>query len=120
MCIMHNMWLFEQMSALSVSISEFEVVQANLNVEVITPVLEELGLLSLPDRVKLVNKSQKPAVKLILKKAKHASEGSKLFRYALEQTKTEDGHRKILQVLYHVEDLSLQGKGIIISKASYI
>ena len=103
--------LFEQMT-LSVSISEFEVIQANLNVELIIPALEDLGLLSLPDKVKLVNKSQKPAVKLILKKAKQHSEGSKLFRYALEQTKADEGHRKILQVLYHVEDLSLQGKGI--------
>ena len=99
--------------SLSVSPSEFEVVQANLNVELITPVLDDVGLLSLPDKVKLVNKSQKPAVKLILKKAKENSEGFKLFRYALEQTKADEGHCKILQILYHVEDLSLQGKGIV-------
>lgn len=99
------------MSALSVSISEFEVIQANLNVELIIPVLEDLELLSLPDKVKLVNKSQKPAVKFILKKTRSHSEGSKLFHYALERTKADEGHQKILQVLYNVEDLSLQGKG---------
>ena len=103
---------YEQMSGLTVSISDFEVVQANLNVEQIIPVFEDLGLLSLPDKVKLINKSQKPAVKFILKKAKHHPEGSKLFRYALEQTKADEGHQIILQVLYHVEDLSLHRKGI--------
>ena len=101
------------MSSLSVSASQFEVIETNLNVELITPILGDLGLLSLSDRVKLSNKSQKPAVKLILKKAKQHPEGSKLFQSALVQTKVNDGHQKILEVLYHMEDLSSQRRGTI-------
>ena len=101
---MNGIYCFEQMS-LSVSPSEFEVIQANLNVELITPVLDDVGLLTPLDKVKLADKSEIPAVKLILKKAKQHSEGSKLFCNALQQTKADGGHRKILQVL------SLPGKG---------
>jgi len=96
------------MSSLSVSASQFEIIETNLNVELITPILEDLGLFSPSDTEKLSNKSQKPAVKLILKKVKQHPEGSKLFQSALEQTKINNGHQKILEVLYHMEDLSFK------------
>ena len=107
------------MSSLSISSSEFEVIETHLNVELITPILENLGLLLPVDKEKLTRKPQKPAVKFILKKAKQHAEGSKLFRNSLEQTKTNEGHQKILRVLYHVEDLDLQVQGTTHSTQTY-
>ena len=75
------------MSSLAVSVSQFEVIETNLNVELIIPVLEDSGLLSSPDKEKLAQKSQKQAVKFILKKVKQQPESSKLFHDVLEKTK---------------------------------
>ena len=101
------------MSSLAVSVSQFEVIETNLNIELIIPVLEDLGLLSSPDKEKLAQKSQKQAVKFILKKVKQQSESSQLFHDALEKTKANVGHQNILQVLYPAEDLDFQIDGMI-------
>ena len=98
------------MSSLSISVSQFEVIEANLNIELIVPALENVGLLLSSDKEKLTGKLQKPGVKFILKKVKQHSEGSKLFRHCLEQTKTNEGHQKIFQTLYPTEDLDLTGR----------
>ena len=92
--------------------SHFEVIEANLNVKLIIPVLEDVGLLSPSEKDKLASKSQKQAVKLILKNARQHSDGSKLFCYALEQTKADEKHRMILQLL---EEFNSQEKGTIYS-----
>ena len=102
--------------SLSISASQFEVIEKHLDVELLTPVLKDLGLLLPADIEKLAGKLKKPAVKFILKKAKQHSEGFKLFCDSLEQTKTNEGHQKILRALYHVEDLGLQVQGTVATK----
>ena len=99
-----------QMPSLSVTSHEFEVVLENLNISLITPILLDLELISHQDKDKIESKSQKPAVKLILKSAKHHPEGAELFQYALERSREYEGHRKILADLYHKDDdLAIQG-----------
>ena len=98
------------MPSLLVSSYEFEVVLENLNTSFITPILLDLKLISHQDKSKIESKSQKPAVKLILKSAKHHPEGAELFRHALERSREYEGHRKILAVLYQQDDdTTLQG-----------
>ena len=97
------------MSSLSISVSQFEVIEANLNIELITPVLENVGVLLPSDKEKLAGKLPKPGVKFILKKVKQHLEGSKLFCHCLKQTIPNEGHQKILQVLYPTENLDLEG-----------
>ena len=101
------------MSSLTVSASQFEVIETSLNIELIIPVLEDFGLLSSADKQKLAEKSQKQAVKFILKKVKQHPESSKLFRDVLEKTNKNAGHQKILQVLYPAEDLDLHIDGMV-------
>ena len=101
------------MSSLSVSASQFKVIEASLDIKLIIPVLEDLGLLSLSDKENLAEKSQKQAVKFILRHVRQHSEGLKLFHDVLEKTKANVGHQKVLQVLYPTEDLELQADGMI-------
>jgi len=92
---------------------EFETVNTNLNVELIVPILFDVGVLTLQDRDKVASKSQKPAVKLILQRLKSYPDGDEEFQHALEKSREHYGHQIILSALYHMEISSLQMKGMI-------
>ena len=103
---------FMQMPSLrTLSVSEFQVVLENLDIDQIVPILLDFELLSPQDHEKLVKKSGKPAVKIIINKAKEHAEGAELFQYALEETREHKGHRKILSVLFTAGSSNSQKKG---------
>lgn len=93
--------------------SEFESVNENLNVEPIAQILFELGVLSLQDHVKVINLSQKSAVKFIVKRLKSHKSGNEKFQQALQKSKEHHGHQVILSVLYHIEISMSHAEGMI-------
>ena len=84
----------------ALTVSEFTVVNDNLDVDLIAPILLDLKLLSSQDNDKLVNKTRKAAIKLIINRAREHSDGAKLFQSALEKLLEHKGHQKILSALY--------------------
>jgi len=94
------------------TVSEFQVVSNNLDVDRIVPILLKLDLLSTQDHEKLVQKSGKPAVKIIINRAKEHEKGAELFQHALEESKEDEGHQKILSVLFPAGVSKSQEKGI--------
>ena len=89
-------------------VPEFTVVNDNLDVDLIAPILLDLKLLSSQDNDKLVTKTRKAAIKLIINRAKEHADGAELLFSALERSKKHKGHQKILLVLYPGKSL-MQG-----------
>jgi len=90
--------------------SEFKDVFENLDVDCIVPILMDLKLLSPQDRDKLGSKSKKPAVKIIINKAREHEDGAELFQCGLMKSLEIVGHQKILSVLFPKANL-LQQQG---------
>ena len=91
------------------------MVNDNLDVDLIAPILLNLKLLSSQDEEKLqsVTKTRKAAIKLIIKRAKEHADGAELFCDALEKSKKHKGHQKILSELYPGKSLM---QGILLHK----
>jgi len=88
--------------------SEFKDVLENLDVDCIVPILVDLKLLLSKDCAKLANKSGKPAVKLIINKAREHDNGAELFQHALIKSFEIEGHQRILSLLFPKANLFQQ------------
>ena len=84
--------------------SHFQDILDNLDVKLIAPLLINSHIISADDHTELEKKSNKTAVKFVLRKIRDHDNGDVVFKDCLTKTSKSQGHKKLLMLLYSSKD----------------